>query len=390
LCGYGSENGESDIMTFNMKTAGKGFIIFSTAALALWIVPWICAIITAKPFSAPFTMYSPILHDFTYIDRSGGKALKLIDSKGNVHGDEVQPLFYYMVLTGRGALPKEIEGHKITPELVKKYRYSMSEKPQYVNAKPAPAQLLMESVPVRLELQDPEHAMIFHKDGLHIYEMNSNSEDKAKTEAFTKALAEIGFSFPAKLTSGNPTHRKEFDEGYLLTDSAGRLYQLKMTDGRPEARHFSSADGISIKYISIVEISSREILGYVVDNDNVFYVLRPSGELIKTEAVWNPQKENLYISGDLLYHTIKASDSDGERIYALRTSDFSFENKMERRYDKPQSFNICRWVLPFRLYFVSGNDSYVKPRIKDFSWAGTIVSILAITGIIFWRRKHGN
>ena len=121
---------------------------------------------------------------------------------------------------------------------------------------------------------------------------------------------------------------------------------------------------------------------------NPFSKERESGELIKTDAVWNPQKENLYISGDLLYHTIKASDSNGERIYALRTSDFSFENKMERRYDKPQSFNICRYILPFRLYFVSGNDSYVKPRVKDFSWAGTIVSILAITGIIFWRRKR--
>lgn len=374
----------------NMKTAGKIFIIVSTAALALWIVPWIAAIITAKPFSAPFTMYSPVLHDFIYIDRSAGKGLRLIDSSGKAHGEEVQPLFYYMVLISRGALPKEIDGHKITPELVKKYRYSMSEKPAYVNAKPAPAQLLMESVPVRLELQDPEHAMIFHKDGLHIYEMNSNSEDKAKTEAFTKALSETGFKFPAILASGNPTHRKEFDEGYLLTDSAGRLYQLKMTDGKPEARHFVSADNISIKYISIAEIASREILGYAVDNDNIFYFLRPSGELIKTEAMWNPQKESLYISGDLMYHTIKASDSDGERIYALRTSDFSFENKMERKYNKPHAFNICHWIMPFRIYFVSSNDSYVKPRIKDFSWPGTIISLLAITGIIFWRREAEN
>ena len=369
-----------------MKKTGRIFIILSTAVLILWIIPWISALITAKPFTSPLTLYSPVLHDFTTNDR--GKALRLTDRQGKHYGDEVQPLFYYMVLVSKGKLPKEIDGHKITPEKIKLHRYNMAERPQYVNVKKPAAYLLMESVPERLELHDPEYAMIFRKDGLHIYEMASNSEDKEKTKAFTSVLSELEFKFPANLISGNPTHHKEHDEGYLLTDSEGKLFRLKMTNGKPEAEHFAKADGIELKYISVIEIASKDIIGYLTDKNNVLYILRPSGEAIRTEAKWNPQKESLFVVGDMLYHTIKAYDSNGERIYALRTSDFSFVDKLERNYDKPQPFNICRYLLPFRIYFVSSNDAYVMPRIKDFSWAGLMAdTVIASLAIFLLRRK---
>lgn len=161
----------------------------------------------------------------------------------------------------------------------------------------------MESVPVRLELQDPAYGMVFRGDGLHVYLLEDNSPDPEKSAAFTRALTDAGFAFPASLSSGNPTHRKEFDEGYLLTDAEGRLYQLKMVDGQPEVRHFPAADTLALTYISIVEVSDHSVLGYLSDTDGYvrprvrdFSWVGLAVDLVLLAGVWalrrrrNPQK----------------------------------------------------------------------------------------------------
>lgn len=49
-------------------------------------------------------------------------------------------------------------------------------------------------------------------------------------------MTKKNFRFPAIEIVGNPTVKKEYDEGYLLLDADRRLFHLKQVKGRPYVR----------------------------------------------------------------------------------------------------------------------------------------------------------
>ena len=370
-----------------MKTAAKIFLYISLALVLVWILPWAWRIATLKSYSTPFTLYSCVVHDFTSLDRDDNE-LTFIDRHGNVYSDEVQPLFYGRVLNNKGALPDSLEGRPITLALIDSTNVNFSAKPEEFNTRLIPVCLLMESVPVRMELQDPEGAFVLHKDGIVLYDITSNTLEEDKTRAFSDALAAEGFVYPVVEYSGNPSHHKLYDEGYLLIDSAGNLFQLKQVDGKPYARRFSQADAINVKYVTITDLSSRATLGWFTDEANRMYFLSPDGQVYKTEVSYNPEKESLLGVGDLFYYTIKTSDDDGEHFYALRSDDFSLVDTMDRPYDFDEGFNLCKYLFPCRLYFTSSKETWVRPHFVDFSWIGLIVDLVAIGAVLLIRQRR--
>ena len=373
-----------------MKRLGQIFIGLSLAALILWIIPWIYRIATLKQYSTPFTLYSCVYHDFTQLDRSDGRDYHFIGRDGSVYGDEAQPLFYSSILASKGLLPDSLEGVPVNEELIKHNNLILSKDPKDFNRKTAPVYLLMESVPVRLELQDPEEAFVVRKDGLYLYEMATNTFLPEKTDAFNDALRAEGFRFPAVLVEGTPSHRKAYDEGYLLTDADGKLFQLKQVDGAPEVRHFAEADGLDLDQVLITEFTNRVTLGYLIDKSHTLHILKADGSVIPTAVRYIPSEESLLVVGDLFYYTVKTSDDDGEHFYALRSDDFSLVDTMDRPYGFEEEVNLCKYVFPCRLYFVSSDDGWVKPRLTDFSWIGLCVDLVLAGVIIGLRRRRKN
>jgi len=371
-----------------MKTAAKIFLYISLALVAVWILPWAWRIATLKSYSTPFTLYSCVIHDFTSLDRTDNNELTFIDRNGNVHSDEVQPLFYGRVLNNKGMLPDTLNGRPVTLALIDSMNVTFSARPSDFNKKDIPVCLFMESVPVRMELQDPEDAFVIRKDGIVLYDITQNTLEEEKTKAFSNALASEGFVFPVVKYSGNPSHHKSYDEGYLLIDSAGNLFQMKQVDGEPFARRFTQADGINVKYVCITELSSKAILGWFTDDSDNMYFLHPNGQVVRTEVKYNPSKESLLGVGDLFYYTIKTSDDDGEHFYALDADDFSLVDTMDRPYEFEDEFNLCEYIFPCRLYFTSSKEEWVRPHFTDFSWIGLIVDLIAAGFVIFLRRRH--
>lgn len=337
-----------------MKRIGQIFLWCSIALLALWQIPSLLNLLTLKSISTPFTLYSCTVHDFTALDRGDGTAFKFIDTKGNVHGEEAQPLFYASVLASKGSLPDSLEGRKISLEEIERNQVIASVRPKDVNKTKAPVYLLMESVPLRLELQDPEDALVSRKNGIAVYNMESNSLLTDKTAALAAALDSLDFAYPAKLFSGNPSHHKAYDEGYLVTDSQDRVFQIKQVDGKIRLRHFPKADGLGVKFIQITEFENRATLGMMVDGENRLYMLTPDGEVMPTGVTYTPEKEDLLVVGDLFYYTVKTSDSDGEHFFALKSKDFSLVATYDRPYPKD-------WSFP-GIYFTSSLDNWVKLR----------------------------
>lgn len=79
----------------------------------------------------------------------------------------------------------------------------------------------------------PEDAFRFTDKGIEFIRMETNRIDEAKSKLFTEMLVQKGFAFPASYASGNPTTRKDYDEGYLVLDANHKLFHLKCTKGRP-------------------------------------------------------------------------------------------------------------------------------------------------------------
>ncbi len=337
-----------------MKNYGKIFICASLLLLFFWIVPWLYNLITLKSYSSPFTLYSCVLHDFTSLDHGDSRGFQFVDTEGKVHGDEVQPLFYASVLASRGDLPDSLEGRPVSLEEIERNALFASSDPQDVNRTLPPVYLLMESVPERLELKDPEDALVSRKGRIDIVEMATNRVREEKSALLQKELAAREFRYPARLFAGNPSHRKEYDEGYLVTDAEDKLFQLKQVNDTVQVRHFPEADPLGIKFLLITEFSNHATLGYLVDRENRLHILRPDGEVIQTAVHFTPEKENLLVVGDLFYYTVKTSTRKGEHFWALRSSDFSLVDTLDRDY--PQD-----WTFP-GLRFTSSNDGWVKPR----------------------------
>lgn len=338
-----------------MKRYGQIFLIFSIAALLFWVLPWLYNLITLKPYSTPFTLYSCTVHDFTSLSRSEGRDMEFIDTKGNVHGDEAQPMFYASVLASRGALPDSIEGRKVTLEEIERNAVIASCDPKDLNRTLPPVYLLLESVPERLELKDPEDAMVSRKGSIDIIEMASNTLREEKTRLFNQALKAEGFEYPARFFAGKPSHRKSYDEGYLLTDARDKVFQIKQVNDTIHVRHFPQADGLGIHFMLITEFENHATLGYLVDREDRLHILRPDGEVVKTEVFYHPHEEDLLVVGDMFYYTVKTSTDKGEHFWALRSGDFSLVATMDRPYPEEKSFP--------GLGFTSYNDAWVRPRL---------------------------
>ncbi len=337
-----------------MKKYGQIFLIISLAVLLLWVLPWLYNLITLKSYSTPFTLYSCTLHDFASLDRGEGKGFRFIDTEGNVHGDEAQPMFYASVLASRGALPDSIDGVKISLEEIERNSIIATSDPKDLNRTQPPVYLLMESVPERLELKDPEDALVSRKNSIDILKMGTNELRAPKTALLNEELKARGFVYPAQFFSGKPSHRKEYDEGYLVLDAQSKLYQLKQVNDTVQVRHFPQADKLNLKFLLITEFTNHATLGYLVDRENRLYMLRPSGEVIPTEVSFTPEKEDLLVVGDMFYYTVKTSTNKGEHFWALKSSDFSLVDTLERVYPQDRS-------LP-GLRFTSSNDGWVRPR----------------------------
>lgn len=374
-----------------MKKTGNIYLSVIVALLAIWLVPRLYYIITAESYSTPFTLYSCTVDDFVSLTDKSGKDFVFTDTQGHEYGDSVLPFFYYRVLSSRNNVPEIINGEQFTGEEIERNNIIFSSTPRDVNAEGPNVYMLMESNPPRLELEDAEYAMVARKNGFKVIEMATNKCATGLEEALNAALDSVGFKFPADIVSGNPSTRKSYDEGYMLTDTDGRLYHLKLVDGKPWVESIGT-DGLDIRHIFITENDNKASLAYIFDSENRFYVLDSLRRILRTDVIADVAKQEVLLVGDVFNYTIRVSDTDGEDFWALETAGLKTLKTMRRDYPEPDSFDLPKYILPARLVLNSPLDMNIKPRLVDFSWIGLCIdtAILAIvyTSIRTFRRRR--
>lgn len=207
----------------------------------------------------------------------------------------------------------------------------------------------------RVDLTMPDDVFRITSKGIEFIGMKTNTVDADKSQLFTEAMVKKGFKFPARRLAGNPTTRKEYDEGYLILDNEGRLFHLKQTKGRPYVRAISLPEGLNAKYLFITEFKDRKTLGFLTDMDNNFYVLNnKTYDVVKTGVPsFNPEEDALSIFGNMFDWTVCVKTADADEYYALDADDYS----LIKSISFPRKSNS----IP-GLRFTSSQDKYVKPR----------------------------
>lgn len=365
-----------------MKKLENIYLSVIAALLAIWLIPRLYYIITAESYSTPFTLYSCTIGDFVSLTDRSGKDFVFTDTQGHEYGDSVLPFFYYRVLSSRNNVPEVINGRQFTGEEIERNNIIFSSSPRDVNSETPNIYMLLESNPPRLELEDAEYAIVARKDGFKVITMATNRHDTVLEEALNSALDSVGFRFPAGIVSGNPSTRKSYDEGYMLTDADGRLYHLKLSDGKPWIEGIGT-DGLDIKHVFITENDNKASLAYIFDSENRFYVLDSLRKIIRTDVIADVTKQEVLLVGDVLNYTVRVSDTEGEDFWALETDGFKTLKTMRRDYPEPDSFDLPKYIFPARLTLNSPLDTSVRPRFVDFSWIGlgVDVAILALAYI---------
>lgn len=338
----------------------KIFLYITIALLLLWQLPWCYSFFAAKSVRSPFVLYSTVSGEFITTRYSDEKGMAVRESQSGVQYtqeqvDSLLPFFYMRQLMADERFPDTLHGAGFTPREAQMASFSFRSNPMDINVVKIPLYPLLESKSGRVDLVMPDDVFRGTDSGIEFIQSKTNAVDENKSKLFTDMMLKKGFTFPIRYISGNPTARKEYDEGYLLLDSNGKLYHLKQTVGRPYVRHIELPSDVKAKYLFITEFKDKKTLGFITDEDNRLYVLNNgSYDLVKTGVeCFNPQTDALSIFGNLFDWTVCVKRHDGNHYYALDAKDYS----LIRSLTYPNEGSSVSG-----LHFTSPGDKYVKPR----------------------------
>ena len=352
----------------------KYLIILLALIVAAWLLPALYELVIPRTDKTPFVVYSCL--DSTFIRfETVNKQVHYIDFRGQEftksEADSLLPLFAFRQLVAEGRLPDSLYGVALTPKLIQQNAFHFKTSPKQLNKPAVGLYTMLESASGRVDLQLPPDVFRLTKDGLEFIDCETNKVNKAKSLSFSRELTKHGFTFPVQLIWGNSTTRKDYDNGFLLTDSNNRLFQLKMVKGAPWVREIISqtSEVRSQNYIQLftIEPANRALIGLVVTDDHQLYAVRSNGELahIGIDA-YDPQLMQITIVGDLFHWTITEYTATDSRYYAVDARTFEqVAREIVPDSERPLSQRLERWLLPVRLRFTSWRTQLIAPNINE-------------------------
>lgn len=344
-----------------MRRFSTILLYITIAFLLLWQLPWCYNFFVVKPEKTPFTLYSFVIGDFAMMGQEEGKGTVRRDLAGNIYSeaafDSILPMFYYRQLMSDERFPDTINGVATTPRIVQTENFNFRSVPSDINAPSIGLYPLLESMSGRVDLKMPDDVFRITSKGIEFIDMGTNSIKAEKSNQFTEAMTKKGFRFPATKIAGNPTVKKEYDEGYLLLDADGQLFQLKQVKERPYVRAIALPEGLTLKHLYLTEFRNKKTLAFMTDENNAFYVLKSrTYDVVKTGVpTFNPETDALTIIGNMFDWTVRVTTPSSDNYYALNADDYSLIKKLE---------NVSSVHLIPGITFTSYTDKYVMPRFE--------------------------
>jgi len=348
---------------------GRLFLCAVCVALVAWIVPWAYHFATDGSAKTPFTLYSSVVGDFAQTQSRDG-IMHYTDCSGHTYTaaqfDSILPAFYYRQLLSEGRLPDSLCGVAVTPRVIQTTNFNFRTAPSDVNRPQVALYPLLESLSGRVDLQMPDDVFRITDSGIEFVDMAANAVNRDKSDRFTQMLLKKRFAFPAKIVAGNGTNRKEYDNGYLIVDAEGKLFNLKMQRGRPYVRAIALPDSVEVRHIFVTEFRDRRALAFIGDAQKRFFMLEAGSYALRQIDIppFDPTCESLSIIGNLCDWTLCVTSLQSKRYYAIAADNLQRLKMLEMPDQEPTlAQRVGQWLLPVQLRFQSPLDRDVRPRI---------------------------
>ncbi len=365
------------------------------ALLMAWLLPASYDFLSKEAESPQFIIYSSVNKSFL-LQEQGSDGFYYRDTKGQsftqYEADSLLPTLSYPMLMREGRFPDSILGQEVSPSIIQEASFFFTHEPQSLNQHTVPLYPLLESKPPRITLSYPNDIFRLTEQGIEFINMENNSLYQKKSDYFSRALSQAGVSFPILAIGGNPTPKKDYDEGYVFSDSKDKLFHFKMVEGQPFIKEIKHKFAHAIEHIYVTEYADRRFLAFLLDSQGQFFALEQGSLNVRPIALpkFNPYTDDLIILGNLFDWNVEV-DRDGQRhFYAIDNKSLECLAQLDLTQESKLSEKVASWIFPFRLSFESSLDKYFKPRFSDFSLKATLLYLALFLLFIFLRPKKRN
>jgi hypothetical protein len=377
-----------------MEKISRYLLVFIAILTLAVILPKLYWMAFEKPVRKPFILYSCINDDFM-IHRISEKTWE--DTKGNPYTREEYeqklPMMFLKQLLSSGTMPDSIKGIALDMRDITGAKSFFRLKVNEIDA-PAPALYpLFESQSGRamLDLPDDFFRITWRIDFI---DAATNKVLEEKSQMFSGALYQKGFSFPAKKISGLATPRKSIDEGYLIMDSKDQLFHLKMIKGFPYVKKIDVPEDLKFRHISCVDFKNKDFYAYLFSDKNEIYILTQDDyKLIKWPIDgFEASNCDLKIWGDLFNYTVIIEAEDHIKTIAL-SPDYQVVNTYTENWklkEEQTEGKIFASLFPAQVSMTSDNSKFIRfyfSLSKRLNWIFFNLLLFAIHFIWLYRRK---
>lgn len=358
-------------------------------------------------------LYSPVTQRFIYKEKIVGPIPNAAVKKSEDHHSEIAyrdadgtyytrvefeknlPFIYYKNMELWGLMPLTLGGRSFDKAAIKKNRQVLELNPGEINdLRPqTPLWPLLESNPGQARLVFPEDRFRMTANAMQFVNADTNTVDTDLTTAFTRALTEKGFAFPARSVNGKFTILKPYDEGAFLVDADHRVFHVKRRDGRPVVVCTPIDPALKTRHIKIAENRRREYYGLLLTADDSLHLLTYDNyRLIRLPLEhYDPDRMDFKLLINPLYRTAIWSDDAVIRAVAMDSGYQPLErytHRMSRAIVTPAK-RFHEVLFPFSLRLEAEDGGYLRLSLHPGSrlaLIGLLTSLVLFTIGFRWRK----
>ncbi len=351
-----------------------------------WILPMFYQLLFVKTVDKTHMFFSPVDNNMIFTEQLLERDVKAEEKSENHHADVVYknekgeyftrnefeakiPFIYYRNMELRGLLPLNLHGKSLDRAAIQKERRVFEMPSRLLDDHVYKEEIypLMDANPGQVALVLPADRIRFTDTALEFIDSDLNGVDAEQTQAYTKALSDKGFTFPAKGVWGNFTTFKPFEGGTFVVDTAGKTFHLVRRNNILEVVVVPFAKDIVPQKMVIAEAKDRKYLGLVLDTQNRMYLMHQDGfalTYIPTKE-YAPQHMDFKLIMDPLFMT--AVYSDAKHIHAVAFANaenlggsvkplHSYVHQMSMSKDTSLT-QVADIIFPFMLSFTDLHSS---------------------------------
>ena len=372
----------------NPARLARMFLVLLFALLGAIFIPRAYWLAFDERVYVPRVYYSPVSDAFLFL-RPGPNGTEYRDASGKNYTREeferLTPLANYRQLAASGTMPDSLRGVRLDLREVNLNNIVMWIIPELMDAPPFDLLPMFESQSGRIRLEMPD-GMFRITSRLEFITAATNTIDTLQSRRFTDAMLEAGFRFPPRDINGNPTTLKAFDEGYFVTDAAGRVFHLKKVRGEPYCRDIGVPASVAVRKIIVQEMPLREFYGILIaDDGSVSLISYDRYALVRLPLEgYDPSTMTLKFTGDRFFRTITLEGPGG-----LRTVVTDRQYGVVARYGEQWPTRrertpgvVASFLFPFTISLSDRGSLFLRPFVQ---WSGLPgLAGIAVSLVLIW------